>query len=169
MNLPLWIKRAVLFHTFVLMCSVCFANEALFKEARTLQREGRHDEAIEAFKGCLLQPVQEKEFSAEQIARYSDVLVQLMNTFQSKGEPEACISTLQGLYKISPILQNVCLRDYYSVLGYALSRTERMNEAEEMMLKAFATPLHSATPERYFRDYAYAAAVFYSDPPIKTR
>ena len=71
---------------------------------------------------------------------------------------------MQGLYKISPILQNVCLRDYYSVLGYALSRTERMNEAEEMMLKAFATPLHSATPERYFRDYAYAAAVFYSDP-----
>ena len=164
MNLPLWIKRAVLFHTFVLMCCVCFANEALFKEARVLQREGRHDEAIEAFKGCLLQPVQEKEFSAEQIAQYSDALVQLMNTFQSKGEPEACISTLQGLYKISPILQNVCLRDYYSVLGYALSRTERMNEAEEMMLKAFATPLHSATPERYFRDYAYAAAVFYSDP-----
>ena len=25
-------------------------------------------------------------------------------------------------------------------------------------------PLHHATPERYFRDYAYAAAVFYSNP-----
>ena len=32
------------------------------------------------------------------------------------------------------------------------------------MLKALALPLHRATPERYFRDYAYAAAVFYSNP-----
>jgi DNA-binding CsgD family transcriptional regulator len=32
------------------------------------------------------------------------------------------------------------------------------------MLKAFTIPLHQATPERYFRDYAYAAAVFYSNP-----
>jgi tetratricopeptide (TPR) repeat protein len=32
------------------------------------------------------------------------------------------------------------------------------------MLKALTLPLHRATPERYFRDYAYAAAVFYSNP-----
>ena len=32
------------------------------------------------------------------------------------------------------------------------------------MLKTFSIPLHNATPERYFRDYAYAAAVFYSNP-----
>ena len=54
------------------------------------------------------------------------------------------------------------LRDYYSVLGYALSRTENMKEAEKTMLKALTLPLHHATPERYFRDYAHAAAVFYS-------
>jgi DNA-binding CsgD family transcriptional regulator len=39
-----------------------------------------------------------------------------------------------------------------------------MKQAEETMLKAFTIPLHRATPERYFRDYAYAAAVFYSNP-----
>ena len=60
-------------------------------------------------------------------------------------------------------MQKQCLRDYYSVLGYALSRTEKMNEAEEMILKALSTPLQHATPERFFRDYAYAAAVFYSN------
>jgi DNA-binding CsgD family transcriptional regulator len=54
------------------------------------------------------------------------------------------------------------------VLGYALSRTENMKEAEETMLKAFTFPLHQATPERYFRDYAYAAAVFYSNPDYQT-
>ena len=32
------------------------------------------------------------------------------------------------------------------------------------MIKALTLPLHHATPERYFRDYAYAAAVFYSNP-----
>lgn len=58
----------------------------------------------------------------------------------------------------------IYLRDYYSVMAYALSRTENMKEAEETMLKAFTIPLHQATPERYFRDYAYAAAVFYSNP-----
>ena len=87
-----------------------------------------------------------------------------MNTFQSKGSPEACIPVLKETFKSSPTLQKYGLRDYYSVLGYALSRTERMKEAEETILKALTLPLHQATPERYFRDYAYAAAVFYSNP-----
>ena len=87
-----------------------------------------------------------------------------MNTFQSKGEPETCVTTLRELYDISALLRKKCLRDYYSVLGYALSRTEKMKEAEQTMLKALSIPLHHATPERYFRDYAYAAAVFYSNP-----
>ena len=36
------------------------------------------------------------------------------------------------------------------------------------MLKALTLPLNHATPERYFRDYAYAAAVFYSNPDYQT-
>jgi tetratricopeptide (TPR) repeat protein/DNA-binding CsgD family transcriptional regulator len=163
-SLPLWIKKIVLSHIFVLICSVCFANNTLFKQARTLQREGEYEEAITLFKQYLSQPIEEDEFSDEQIAIYTDALMQLMNTFQSKGDPESCIVTLQDIFKKSTILQNKCLRDYYSVLGYALSRTERMMEAEQTMLKAFTIPLHRATPERYFRDYAYAAAVFYSNP-----
>ena len=88
-----------------------------------------------------------------------------MTTFQSKGEPEACICTLKEVFEASPILQKQCLRDYYSVLGYALSRTEKMKEAEDTMLKVFNISLHHpTTPERYFRDYAYAAAVFYCNP-----
>jgi tetratricopeptide (TPR) repeat protein len=91
-----------------------------------------------------------------------------MNTYQSKGEPEACVTVLKEVFQASPILQKNYLRDYYSVMGYALSRTENMKEAEETMLKAFTLPLHQATPERYFRDYAYAAAVFYSNPDYQT-
>lgn len=95
---------------------------------------------------------------------HTDALVQLMNTFQSKGEPDACIEALQEVFKSSRLFQHELLRDFDSVMGYALSRTERMKEAEATMLKALALPLYSANPERYFRDYAYAAAVFYSNP-----
>ena len=164
MSFPFGGKIIVLFHTFILICCVCFANDNLFKQARALQRDGKYEEAIAAFKGYLSQPILENVLSDEQMAMYTDALVQLMNAFQSKGESEACITTLKEVFKASPVLQKNCLRDYYSVMGYALSRTEKMKDAEETMFKALAIPLHQATPERYFRDYAYAAAVFYSNP-----
>ena len=100
MNLPFWNKKIGLFHAFMLICCVCLANDDLFKQARTLQREGKHGEAIEAFKNYLTQPMTEREFSDEQLVRYTDALVQLMNTFQSKGAPEECVSTLKNLFVV---------------------------------------------------------------------
>ena len=164
MNLPSWSKSVLILLILVLLCSTCFANENLFQEARIMQREGKYDEAIEAFKDYLSQPVDKEGLNNEELILYTDALVQLMNTFQSNGKPEDCISTLKELYKKSSIIQKQCLRDYYSVMGYALSRTEKMKEAEETMIKVFTLPLLHPTPERYFRDYAYAAAVFYSNP-----
>jgi tetratricopeptide (TPR) repeat protein len=140
------------------------ANEVLYQQARSLQREGKFDEAIETFQKVLSFPVKEENLNTQQQVIYTEALMQLMNTYQSKGAPEACVIALKEAFKTSPVLQNQCLRDYYSVLGYALSRTENMKEAEETMLKALTLPLNQATPERYFRDYAYAAAVFYSNP-----
>lgn len=149
---------------FTLQISISSANEGLFKEARTLQRDGHFDDAIAAYKDYLSQPSADDALSGDELAMYTDALVQLMNSYQSKGEPENCITTLQEVFDSSPVLQDRCLRDFYSVMGYALSRTENMKKAEETMLKALTLPLHNATPERYFRDYAYAAAVFYSNP-----
>ena len=164
MNLPSWSKKIVLLLTSVLVCCASIANDSLFKEARTLQREGKFDEAIEAFKNYLSQPAGDDAPAEQQLILHTEALVQLMNTYQSKGEPETCITALQEVFKASPTLQEQGLRDFYSVMGYALSRTEKMKEAEETMIKVFTLPLHHATPERYFRDYAYAAAVFYSNP-----
>ena len=157
-----WKKYTLIFHARVLMCCTGLANDDLFRQARALQREGKPDEAIAAFKDYLSQPLAD-DVDGEQLAIYADALMQLMNTYQSKGEPEECISALQEVFKTSSNIPRHCLRDYYSVLGYALSRTERMKEAEETMLKVFALPLNNPTPERYFRDYAYAAAVFYGN------
>ena len=164
MKLSLWSRRLLLCLSLVLACCVCFATDNGYQQARALQREGKHDEAIEVFKQFLTQPTNTKTLANDELLLYPEALMQLMNTFQSKGAPEACITTLQEVFKSSPTLQREYLRDYYAILGYALSRTEQMNEAEETMLKALTLPLHQATPERYFRDYAYAAAVFYSNP-----
>ena len=163
MSLHSWCKKTLLFLVAMLIGGASFASEGLFREARTLQRNGKHDEAITAFKGYLAQPVAEEELEGQQLFLYTEALMQLMNTFQSKGDPEGCLVALQEVYKASPTLQKQCLRDYYAVMGYALSRTEKMREAEETMLKVFTLPLYQPSPERYFRDYAYAAAVFYGN------
>ena len=163
MSLPNFIKKTTLVSILLLVCLTTFANDNLFKQARSLQRSGEHDKAIECFKEYLLQPINPEELQDKEFAIYIDALLQLMNTYQSKGEADGCIAALEEIYKASELLQGECLRDYYSILGYALSRTERMSEAEETMLKVFTLPLQRATPERYFRDYAYAAAVFYSN------
>lgn len=164
MSLHYWGKNILIVLAAALMCNICFANENLYKTARAFQRDGKYDEAIATFRECLTQPIEEDNLTDEQIFFYTEALVQLMNTYQSKGEPEACLTTLREVFKASAVLQKQCLRDYYSVMGYALSRTENMDEAEETMIKALTLPLNRATPERYFRDYAYAAAVFYSNP-----
>lgn len=164
MKAQIWSKIIVVFNILMSICYSSFAGEENYRKARTLQREGKFDDAIEAYKDYLTEPAAVKDLKDEKLKIYTDALVQLMNNYQSKGEPDACISALEAVFKAVPVLQQELLRDYNSVLGYALSRTERMAEAEATMLKALALPLYSANSERYFRDYAYAAAVFYSNP-----
>ena len=159
-----WSKYILIFIMALLTSSTCHAHENTYKEARELQRNGNFDEAIEGFKKHLSTPSNANELTDQELFQYTEALIQLMNSYQSKGEPEACITALQELFKASPILQKQCLRDYHSVMGYALSRTENIKKAEESTLKVFTLPLYRATPERYFRDYAYASAVFYGNP-----
>ena len=167
MNSSFWTKKLFLIQSLLLICCCCFANdgtEGTIQQARKFQNEGKYDNAINIYKSILTGPESDTDLNEKETAAYTDALVQLMNSYQSKGEPEACINALEGIFNYAPLLQNGFLRDYYSVLGYALSRTEKMSEAEETILKVFDLPMHHATPERYFRDYAYAAAVFYSNP-----
>ena len=156
-------KKISLLYLFIVISCTCFASEELYTQAGILKREGKYDEAIANFKKILTQHANVKDPTSQELSIYTNPLVQIMNAFQSKGEPEKCITFLQETFKESHVMQTHCLRDYYSVLGYALSRTEDMEHAEETILKSFTIPYNQATPERYFRDYAYAAAVFYSN------
>lgn len=163
-SLHSWSKYILPIIALTLFNLSCIAHENNLQHAKTLQRSGQHYEAIEVYKKCLLQPIEGKDPNSQELFTYVESLIQLMNSYQSLGKPDECIATLQSVFKINPVLQKQCLRDYYAVLGYALSRTERMQEAEETTMKALTLPLYQGTPERYFRDYAYAAAVFYSNP-----
>jgi tetratricopeptide (TPR) repeat protein len=148
----------------VIICTGSYAKDDFYRKGRSLQTEGKSEQAIEAYIKYLTSPVRATSLDDKRLGTYTDALVQMMNLFQSKGDPDTCPSVLQRVFKESSILQNELLRDFNSVLGYALSRTEHMDKAEEIMLKALTLPLYKPTPERYFRDYAYAAAVFYSNP-----
>ena len=164
MRLPILTKQIALLVGLIFVSSSSIASENIFKQARELQRDGDYTKAIETYKKFLSQATADDELTDQQFTLYTEALVQLMNSYQSCGEAEACVKALKETFHTSRILQTECLRDYYSILGYALSRTEAMAEAEATMLKVFTLPLHRATPERFFRDYAYAAAVFYSNP-----
>jgi tetratricopeptide (TPR) repeat protein/DNA-binding CsgD family transcriptional regulator len=146
------------------MCHSTSAEENLYDKARSLQRAGQFEQAVDTYRDYLTQPIDEENLKDQELSIYTDALIQLMNSYQNMGEPQMCVEVLKDVFDESPALQTFCLRDYYSVLGYALSRTEKMSEAETITLKALTLPLYEATPERYFRDYAYAAAVFYSNP-----
>lgn len=104
-NLPLWSKKIALLLAFSLTSYIGFADDNLYREAREFQRGGKYDEAIDAYKTYLIQPANEESLTKQQIVIYTEALVQLMNTFQSKGEPEACICTLKEVFEASPILQ----------------------------------------------------------------
>ena len=53
-------RRIILIFILILMSFTCFADENLFRQARALQHAGEYDEAIEAYKTILLQPIDEK-------------------------------------------------------------------------------------------------------------
>ena len=129
MSLSSYSKSVLILLISMLICGSCYANENIYQQARELQRNGKYDEAIVAYKNYLSSPMGDEEISGKELVQYTDALVQLMNTFQSKGDPEGCISALKEVFKESPILQKQCLRDFDSVMGYALSRTEKMKEA----------------------------------------
>lgn len=139
--------------------------KAQYAHARTLQRSRQYDDAIEAFKVCLSFDSGQPSVRDSLHPIVIESMLQLMNTYQSKGAPETCVEYFSSLQDSSTVLiRKYCKRDLRSLLAYSLSRTERVEEGEKMMEEALELPLYHSTPERLFRDYAYAAAVFFSNP-----
>lgn len=93
-------------------------------------------------------------------------LVQTLNCYQRMAQPEQCEAYFkQLLSSASKSRQNTLARhfrrDISVVLAYAMSRTEHTSQAATLMDKALTLPAFMPTAEKEFRDYAYAAAVYY--------
>ena len=106
MRLSFLCRILLVIGVLTLMCNTVSADENSYNEARALQREGNYDQAIEAYKIYLTYPF-DRELTVQDLGLYTDALLQLMNTFQSKGEPEACILTLQEIYNKSVTIQSL--------------------------------------------------------------
>ncbi len=141
--------------------------DSLYQVGRNHQRLKEYPQAIDCFRRCLSVRAAALD-SLELVALQkplTNAMVQLVNTYQTAGHPEACAAYLDSLsVSSSPVIDARFLRDLLSVTAYALSRTERMDEAEQYVTRALQLPLWHPSEERLFRDYAYAAAVYFSNP-----
>lgn len=138
--------------------------EKQYQYARTLQASQAYTRAIKVFKACLSYNSNNVGIQKQLEPIIVNAMTHILGSYQSMGSPETCVDYFYSLSQDPPpLIQKYCMRDVYSMLGYALSRTERMDEAEEITLKTLDMPLYNTTPLRLFRQYTNAAAVFYSN------
>ncbi len=135
----------------------------LMTNGRSLLQERSFYKAIAAYDSVVMLANDHPQELDSLVGPATAALVQIGNAYQVMGQADSAVVHLQTLYDEYPVLQDKLRRDYLSILGYFLSRTERMKEAEHTTELALTLPLYNATHDRLFRDYAYAAAVFFSD------
>ena len=139
----------------------------LFDQSREQYHQGNYKKAIAGYDSCITF-CQKKGFEQDDsiMELLPIAMVQLMNAYQAEGTPVECIQAFKRLGKQStshPML-HLYARDIQVLLAYSLSRTDQEEEAVAVMDKALKMPLHNPTPEKKFRDYAYAAAVYFCVP-----
>lgn len=145
----------------------------LYAYAVNSLHNGQQNEAEVSLKKCINQSKTTQAHSLPDTVQmiFPQAMVQLLNTYQSEGSPELCVAYFDSLRSFvdAPQNKNTLLvrhfrRDVYIVSAYALSRTEQTLQAAQLMDKALKLPLYRATPDRLFRDNAYAAAVYFCEP-----
>lgn len=143
-----------------LLCSYRFTN------ARGLQYSRRYPEAIAMFRSCL--DADSADLGARlRICRTDrSAMVQIMNTFQSWGRTSECVDFLKGIIDCPPpAVRDSCMRSLMVIYSYALSRTDDVEGALAVLDSALKMPSPVIpSPAERFREYAYAAAVTYTDP-----
>lgn len=139
-----------------------------FVKARTLQKKGKESEAIKVYKQCAIYNA-EDTVTCDSLSPYVvNAILQMMNCYQASGEVDACSNYLSQLYKHpTPLIKKHCMRDLGVIYAYSLYRSDRMNEAQQMMRRSLKMTYDKPICERFFRDYSYATAVFYCNPRYK--
>lgn len=139
--------------------------QAMFQKVQGQFRQGDFQQAETGFKKCLSFCQQDQFLGDDSIMEMLPVtMVQLMNTYQAAGQTDECIKCFEGLANSKNTALTRYSRDIQVLLAYSLSRTNREEEAVRLMDKVLKMPLHKPTPDKLFRDYAYASAVYYCVP-----
>lgn len=138
------------------------------------QDEAHADTAMNLYKQCVAECANDQNLDDDSIAMLlPKAMVQIVNIYQSQSKPNECIAYFDSLrYEVDhPIYKrhNATLtqnfkRDVYVLLSYSLSRTDAEVQAAALMDTALNIPIAYPTPERKFRQFAYAAAVYYCVP-----
>ncbi len=143
-----------------------------FSKASDCYREGNFQEAEVRYKKCIALCLKEENKENDSILAWLPrTMGQLMNTYQGAGKPEECIRYFERLRNDSRKDETLKLfqRDIQVLLAYSLSRTEKIKEATKTMDSVWAMPLFQPTPEKKFRDYAYASAVYFCIPNAQSK
>lgn len=144
-----------------------------FAQADQAYRKGETAAAMEGFKQCINECADaryERDDSVKLLL--PKAMVQLLNTYQVQGDVEGCVNYFDSLRQVvdaKPQAENQVLcrdfkRDVYVLLAYAMSRTDAEEAAAQLMTQALKMPLSYPTPERRFRDDAYATGVYFCVP-----
>lgn len=137
-----------------------------FAKARLLQKNEKYDSAITYYKKCL------KYESADARTRdslsfcISNALLQMMNSYQACGKISECAECFRQMYQRPPtaMIREYFMRDLCTIYAYALYRNVNVEESKAMIRQALGMHDDHPTHEQLFRDYSFAAAIYYNDP-----
>ena len=138
--------------------------DTLFAQGKKAQEKPDYAKAIGLYKECIavtIVPEDSAEVDAIQ-KPVADALLQMMNSYQAMGRPTECCRYLDSLVQQPPaFIERYCMRDLYSITAYAMSHADSMECAEQYIRRALSLDMWNADYSRLFRDYAYAAAIFF--------
>lgn len=146
----------------------------IYQRAHHAQDSAIYNKATTLYKECIYECSSDKYENDDSIKLLlPKAMVQLLNVYQSASMPNECIAYFDSLrtevdkkqtMHHNKVLTQYFKRDVYVLLAYATSRTDAEVEAAHIMDTALTMPLSYPTPERKFRDYTYAAGIYYCVP-----
>lgn len=141
------------------------------KNAREAQNNGNFDLATDLYMKCIASVKMPSDTALVDTLEKTAVgaIVQLMNTFQSKGEPEACVECFDSIdANLPPFIAKYCKRTFYATMAYALSRTEELTRSVELADRVLTMDTRGESPYDLFIDYTYCGSVYYSESSRQT-
>lgn len=173
--------RQILFAIFLLLLVSCSSGTSTdyvalvqkYNEAYEAQTKGDFPKASNGYKECINQCSMEQYADDDSVKLLlPKAMGQLMNTYQSQSDLTGCVAYFDSLKRevddqpteYNKVIAGQFKRDVYVFLAYSLSRTDDVQRAADLMSQALDMPLNYPTPERLFRDYAYASGVYYCVP-----